>query len=90
MNIGIQPSPSSAATLVVRSPSAASQIGSSGTGGRPSRSGRAAALSSRARSPASSARTLVVTSRSLAAGRSKAASWKPSTSALVLVPSPST
>src|SRR5215467_6340263 len=39
---GIQPSPSSAATFIVCWPRAAIQIGNPGTGGWPSRSGRAA------------------------------------------------
>ena len=88
---GIQPSPSSAATFIVCRPSAAIQIGNSGTGGWPSRSGRAAGVwPSWAGRPPRSARTLVTTSRSFPAGCSNGVSWNPSASALVLAPSPST
>ena len=66
-------------------------MGSSGAGGWPRRSGRAAgAWLSWAGWPASSARTLVTASRSLAAGCSNGVSWNPSASALVLAPRPST
>ena len=75
----------------MRSPAAASQIGTSGAGGWPRRNARAAGVTDgRARSPASSPRTWVVTSRSRAAGRSYATSCHPSASWRVLAPRPST
>lgn len=66
-------------------------MGTSGAGGWPRRSGRAAgAWRSWAGRPLRNARTLVTVSRSLSAGCSNGVSWNPSASALVLAPRPST
>ena len=76
---------------IVCGPSAATQMGTSGAGGWPRRSGRAAADVAELGGLAGEQRAdLGHASRSLAAGCSNGMSWNPSASARVLAPRPST